>query len=140
MTRRCIFCDASDVSNEHILGRWLVPHLPGAGDMFTHTRSNEQGLPTDTWTNSGIDLKVKRVCRTVCNAGWMQELDQAVSPIVSLRRWFMVCPSVYSRVVLPSWPHGLLKSRRSFSTQYDPSGRSQENVSTLSSSRGARRP
>jgi hypothetical protein len=83
VARRCIFCGASDLTNEHVLGRWLVPYLPGAGNVFTHTRRNEQGLPTDIWTNSIIDLKIKRVCGRTCNSGWMQELDQAVLPIVT---------------------------------------------------------
>jgi hypothetical protein len=86
VTRKCIFCGQSPVTNEHIFSRdWLETLMP-ATDRFVHRHLREERADDDSfdvlWRKDEFDVKVKCVCRD-CNSGWMNDLDKEAEPFTT---------------------------------------------------------
>ena len=77
--RRCVFCGANKVTREHVWPRWI-------GDVL---EPHARGLPYKVsrlgtgWDAPKIDMTVKRVCRQICNAGWMGQMEDGIQPILT---------------------------------------------------------
>jgi hypothetical protein len=76
--RDCVFCGGSANSNEHAFPRWLADLVPGEAPL-TMRRSGKRPA---SWESSGLDVRVKQVCRE-CNNTWMSELETRSRPLVS---------------------------------------------------------
>lgn len=76
MARRCVFCKAADISQEHVFAKWVRDSLPGGGP-FTHKYRDGT-----TWQSSIPDLKANRTCRQ-CNNRWINRLDTAAKPLLA---------------------------------------------------------
>ena len=64
--------------------KWTKNAIPGAaGKLITHRRQSTAGGPFDqVFTVDEFSIRVKRVCETNCNNGWMNDLETAVRPFL----------------------------------------------------------
>lgn len=79
--RSCIFCGGPASSKEDAWPLWVLRCLDadGPGQMNAERGDN----PTRTWRLVRAGLKVRFVC-TVCNNGWMSELENRAKPVVEM--------------------------------------------------------
>ena len=90
----CVFCGRSGgASGEHVIPTWLGPVLvrsqaptgvrPG-GKPITHrfTPPEADGGRPREWSTDAPALVTKAVC-TVCNNGWLSDLETAVAPVLT---------------------------------------------------------
>ena len=68
--RTCAFCPSSNVTNEHLWGKWFSKRIPGRPGNFTMRHSS---VPHE-WNDSEISFKAGVACRA-CNNGWMNDLE-----------------------------------------------------------------
>jgi hypothetical protein len=85
---KCIFCGyEGELTGEHIIPRRYRHLLPRT--MRTHERlhSIEYGdrsiFKVDRRTHDPLDWKVRCVCESNCNNGWMRRLEDAAEPIIA---------------------------------------------------------
>lgn len=90
---RCVFCGAAGLSKEDIWPRWIRKASPHqlteiSSQMITHTHFADDEsaafvVPTITERQGDTtSRKVRKVCRTHCNGGWMSRLETAVKPLL----------------------------------------------------------
>jgi hypothetical protein len=88
---RCIFCNSTGVTDQHIWPDWLKGVLPRTSMVNYQIRSqttlNDQAEPSLTGPNirtrqgDPATRKVRKVCRP-CNGGWMSRLESRAKPIL----------------------------------------------------------
>lgn len=85
MPRLCIFCGASPVTSEHLIGRWTA-RFTDAEQRDIVQRSDREGEISRhedqrRWRARAYDRQAGIVCKA-CNTGWMSELEFAVSRLL----------------------------------------------------------
>jgi hypothetical protein len=87
--RVCIFCERRPLSEEHLFPLWLRKIVPLTGPnkhtalIFNKDYDTDELVEgTMTFAGPPAARQFKIVC-TSCNTGWMHELEEAVSPIIS---------------------------------------------------------
>jgi hypothetical protein len=82
----CVFCGASDLSSEHLLGDWMNKRLP-LGVPHRHvvgaTDENENIEITEAFLSDQHEVTVSCVCQARCNGGWMSNLESIVAPFLT---------------------------------------------------------
>lgn len=78
MPRTCIFCGASDLTTEHVLGRWLEAQLPGKRGGFAMVRVNLKTETGEGFRTRAMPVQTNRVCAK-CNNGWLSNIEAAAS-------------------------------------------------------------
>lgn len=89
--RRCVFCDRTGLSKEHIWSEWTYQLVP-----TTRFGSHERGLITalpgrrtgqvdrlKKYQGSVNTIKLRVVCERHCNNGWMSGLELLAKPILT---------------------------------------------------------
>lgn len=84
-TRRCIFCNATGVTVEHIWPKWLRRYVPPALKKHTYAgilvdRAGSERIAR-TWSGDPTSRGIKAVCEK-CNNGWMSQLEERAKPIL----------------------------------------------------------
>src|SRR5882724_10367570 len=72
----CIFCGPTEsrLTNEHVLGRWILRVLaPGLEGQIPHER-RRGGRTERRWSRNTLDPSIKVVCKR-CNEGWLSQLE-----------------------------------------------------------------
>lgn len=97
MSRKCLFCDNTKLTKEHIYPKWIFKYIGGLGNLRFKPQNSLVGV---NWTENDTffidkiekgknvpysDFAVKCVCAD-CNNGWMSNLESTVEPI--LRKLF----------------------------------------------------
>jgi hypothetical protein len=77
MPRECLFCDRNADSQEHLWSKWVLETRPKGG--WGPIRHSIGGSPQKIIGNA--DLTVGSVC-TVCNNGWMSDLETLNKPLI----------------------------------------------------------
>lgn len=86
--KRCVFCGANEVTDEHVWPDWISRFLneevlPDAefGKLRYETDPStlEKRQVGRTWGGPQLDIKVKRVCEP-CNNRWMSDIEKAAIP------------------------------------------------------------
>lgn len=80
-SRECLFCDSTELTDEHLWGRWLRNHHPplenGRGE-FVDEGSRVLGAASGTHRKrrSGLPIsgKLRKVCRE-CNNNWLNQFN-----------------------------------------------------------------
>jgi hypothetical protein len=88
--KKCIFCSRTGLSEEHIWPVWSHEFVPKSGsNLYTkklQIAANQSAEKQDvslTQHNGDItSMRVKVVCKTHCNNGWMSRLEQRAKPIL----------------------------------------------------------
>lgn len=84
---RCLMCGRDgELSREHAIPAWIGRELNTTNGPVGHQYKGFPGSGISReWTAAGVDIKVKKVCKS-CNNGWMSQLEgdaQAVlTPLV----------------------------------------------------------
>jgi hypothetical protein len=81
--RECIFCGGRVNSKEHAWPAWLLKFLKRSPDENVPIDASRLGGWTKRWDGINASLKLKKVCRTRCNDGWMSLLEDRARPILS---------------------------------------------------------
>jgi hypothetical protein len=85
MPRQCIFCGASPLTNEHLMGRWTARFTDAAQRDIVQRSDREGEMPRRDdqrrWRARAYDRQARVVCKN-CNTGWMSELEYAVSLVL----------------------------------------------------------
>ena len=87
--RFCIFCGGPGLTKEHIWADWASRFVPKMVPFHTKLTLEIQmpGIADNSVSNfKKVDgdprsRKVRRVCKNVCNGGWMAKLQDRVKPI-----------------------------------------------------------
>jgi hypothetical protein len=90
-TKACLMCQRSGhakMTKEHVWPQWLgtvVGHGEDGEKVDTHVHQNApSGRKERTWTGAGpTNLTINDVC-SVCNNGWLSELENHVKPFLSV--------------------------------------------------------
>jgi hypothetical protein len=81
--RRCIFCDGSPVSREHVLPEWFRKMVnidePRPGSVTHHTPGNPTEIDFEAIP---VSRTAKVVCES-CNNGWMSQLEAKAAVILT---------------------------------------------------------
>lgn len=72
--RKCIFCDGTKLSKEHIFAQWLLKELGIYDNDVTMTHASTIGIPISNRKHSFSRLVNGLVCEK-CNNGWMSQLE-----------------------------------------------------------------
>lgn len=76
---KCIFCNGSPLTNEHVFADWIKPYIPKIHvrhELHSYTETKKSGVWHPKKSNKGhrtgnpYSWKVKCVCKP-CNTGWM---------------------------------------------------------------------
>lgn len=80
----CMFCETRKAdSKEDALPLWVRKHVADGDAPFHHWEvDNATGKQIRGWQAKGPDFKVKRVCQSHCNSGWMSRLEGDVEPFL----------------------------------------------------------
>jgi hypothetical protein len=88
--RRCIFCDGTGMSKEHIWSNWmkdLIPQNDEHGEYWGRLQRRrgseaEWTEPPQSGARQGcvMQRKIKNVCKTTCNNGWMSRVVERAKP------------------------------------------------------------
>jgi hypothetical protein len=89
---RCIFCERTELSREHVWPTWMHDLVRREG-FDRHVRKWLSTSPSsphiygerESIERSGkvITVRLKVVCKYHCNSGWMSRLEQRVIPILT---------------------------------------------------------
>lgn len=79
MKRKCVFCEGSNLSNEHIFAQWLIKELGVESSELSMIHTNFFGLPKSTRNIRYKNLIIGLVCER-CNNGWMSKLEIECKP------------------------------------------------------------
>jgi hypothetical protein len=86
--RQCVFCGASEVTDEHVWPEWVSRFLNdevlpdvefGKSRYETDPSTLEKRQLGRKWGGPQLDIKVKRVCEP-CNGRWMSDIEKAAIP------------------------------------------------------------
>lgn len=89
--RFCIFCSRPGLSREHVWPLWAHQHVPHGRSrkhnrtVFKTSKSNPNivGLHhRKVHSGDVLTIKLRVVCKTHCNNGWMSALETRVKPIL----------------------------------------------------------
>lgn len=80
---KCIFCGSRANSKEDAWPKWLVKLLKTWPEENVPIDASRYGKWTGRWHGVNAGIRVKNVCRTECNSGWMSELEQRAVPILT---------------------------------------------------------
>jgi hypothetical protein len=85
-SRRCIFCNVSGVTVEHVWPKWLRAFVPAmANHHHSMTGIWDQGQVATSnirmWSGDAQSRGIKAVCRD-CNNEWMSKLEELAKPIL----------------------------------------------------------
>lgn len=72
--RKCVFCDKTKLSREHIFAQWLLKELNIYDDNVTMSHNSFIGIPISNRKHSFSNLVNGLVCEE-CNNGWMSQLE-----------------------------------------------------------------
>jgi hypothetical protein len=84
-SRRCIFCNASGVTIEHVWPKWLRAYVPATAKQHAalsgliHRQHSERAIRR--WAGDPQSRGIKAVCRG-CNGGWMSQLEERAKPVL----------------------------------------------------------
>lgn len=85
MTNKCLFCQNTPLTKEHVLPQWLRQHYPDISAINEFTAN-----PKKRWTTQLFDLTARVVCKQ-CNEGWMSDLENKFKPLfnemISLKKY-----------------------------------------------------
>jgi len=85
--RKCVFCNGTKLSNEHIFAKWLLKELGIYDNNVTMTHASVIGIPLSNRKHSFSKLVNGLVCER-CNSGWMRQLeDDCQKHIINLMNW-----------------------------------------------------
>lgn len=80
----CLFCDSSDVTQEHLYPKWTVEALrqkhPPRRDLIRGLKMSDGEVQREWWNSSPV-LTSGLVCAE-CNSTWMSEIENTVKPIL----------------------------------------------------------
>ncbi len=80
----CIFCDASELTEEHVFPRWLATILTtdmvGTDVTSERTRRSAEATNTKTWPAADVAYYAIRVVCAPCNNRWMSAIEGAAKP------------------------------------------------------------
>ena len=85
---KCIFCGFDGkLTREHVLSKWLHKHVPRYMKTYptlvaTQFRDRSQ-FQIRKRTGDPRDWRIRCVCETNCNNGWMRKLDEITAPILT---------------------------------------------------------
>src|SRR5258706_6641731 len=77
--RKCLFCDPTKLTREHIWPDWIVEIFP-SNSSYTGTRAHSK-LGVKSWPANSITQRSRLVCKQ-CNGIWMSQIEAATSPIL----------------------------------------------------------
>lgn len=72
--RKCVFCDGTKLSKEHIFAQWLLKELDIFDNDVTMTHASVVGIPVSNRKHPFSKLVNGLVCEK-CNNGWMSQLE-----------------------------------------------------------------
>jgi len=75
--KRCIFCEHKADSVEHGWSAWAIRQFSGPSDRIAGQVDGEPHFDRHQKA-----IKIRCLCRTRCNQGWMKQLEEAVIPLV----------------------------------------------------------
>ena len=81
MTRKCLFCQGNNLSNEHIFAQWLLKELGLESSKVGMVHMTFFGAPVSEREHNYLSLVNGRVCEK-CNNGWMNDLEIECKPHV----------------------------------------------------------
>lgn len=80
---RCLFCDATKLTREHVWPDWIVrifdKHVPRT--KWAATLFNRPDGSTASWKNDSLTFTTRVVCKQ-CNEGWMSDVETFCKSIV----------------------------------------------------------
>src|SRR5256885_6195480 len=95
MPRKCLFCESTGITKEHIYSRWIFDCItpsdksfrPGFRCVVRSSRNEVADAPFGGDFGDGREIPydnfcVKSVCKQ-CNNGWMSELESKAKTILS---------------------------------------------------------
>ena len=110
---RCIFCYRSDLSREHVWSEWCHPFVrQKSGPRAFIQRKMIQTAPYHARKETIyrerqtdiIQFKLKVVCKTHCNNGWMSRLETRAKPILlPLFTGNPILLDRYNQEILATW-------------------------------------
>jgi len=74
VNRKCVFCENTDLSKEHIFAQWLLKELGIFDNNVTMTHATFVGMPVSDRKHPFSKLVNGLVCKK-CNNGWMSQLE-----------------------------------------------------------------
>lgn len=74
MTRECVFCGGTELSNEHIFAKWLLKELQVESSNLNAVHTNFFGATKSIRKMRYKNLVNGSVCKN-CNNGWMSKLE-----------------------------------------------------------------
>jgi hypothetical protein len=72
--RKCVFCDGTKLSKEHIFAQWLLKELDIYDSDVSMTHASSIGIPVSNRKHPFSKLVNGLVCEK-CNNGWMSQLE-----------------------------------------------------------------
>lgn len=72
--RKCVFCDGTKLSKEHIFAQWLLKELDIYDNNVSMTHTSFIGIPVSNRKHPFSKLVNGLVCER-CNNGWMSQLE-----------------------------------------------------------------
>ena len=80
---RCLFCDSTALTREHVWPDWIVrifdKHVPKT--MWSATHYNKPDGTKAEWNSRSLTFKTRVVCEP-CNGGWMSDVETHCKSIV----------------------------------------------------------
>jgi len=85
---KCIFCDyVGELTSEHIISKRYHRFIPPTMGSYRTLRAVEFPDRSEYRVGKRVadprDWKVKCVCHTTCNNGWMRKLDDTAAPLLT---------------------------------------------------------
>lgn len=74
VNRKCVFCENTDLSKEHIFAQWLLKELGIFDNNVSMTHATFVGMPVSDRKHPFSKLVNGLVCKK-CNNGWMSQLE-----------------------------------------------------------------
>jgi len=79
--RTCLFCDSTDITQEHIWSDWICEMFPKGKREYKVLRRNRSHGGMEEWFQNTLDRTSGCVCED-CNGGWMSVIEQETKPIL----------------------------------------------------------
>ena len=89
--RRCVFCDRTPVTKEHVWPRWISGLLKEYGPFTVNTPEDAVRAARE------LDHQVRWVCGS-CNGGWMSDLETTTRPLLET----MILANPETRLLAPA--------------------------------------